>query len=627
MSHRVSKIAHYFALSLLLPLLTVFFSCQEEELPIAVTSVSLNSTSMELVEGTTQTLVATVSPSNAENQKVIWSSSNSSVASVADGVVTAIKAGTATITVKTDDGAKTATCNVTVVAKEIPVTSVSLDQTEIELIEGNEFTLTATVKPDNATNKNVTWSSSNTSVATVNNGKVTALKAGTATITVKTEDGGKTATCEVTVNAKVYPVESVSLDKTSYEMTEGDEFTLTATVKPDNATNKNVTWSSSNTSVATVYNGVVTALKAGTTTITVKTEDGGKTATCELLIKTRIRTDLSSSGTANSYIVSAGGTYKFTPTKGNSSESVGSIASAVVLWETFGTDVTPNVGDLVKNVKYNNGVITFETPSAYKEGNAVIAAKDASGKILWSWHIWLTDEPQGQVYYNNAGTMMDRNLGATSATPGDVGALGLLYQWGRKDPFLGSSSISSSVEARSTLTWPSEVTSNSSNGTIAYATAHPTTFITNDDKSNRDWYYTGSSSTDNTRWTTSDKTKSIYDPCPHGWRVPDGGHKGVWSKAKSSSSSSHTYNRSNEGMNFSGKFGADQTIWYPASGCRYGSGDLDLSHVGLAGTYWSASPSDYYAFYLDFSYDDRVYSSSRALRYYGQSVRCVQVTD
>ena len=136
--------------------------------------------------------------------------------------------------------------------------------------------------------------------------------------------------------------------------------------------------------------------------------------------------DLSENGTANSYIVSAAGPYKFSTVKGNSSESVGAVASAEVLWESFGTDVTPNVGDLVKNVSYKDGEITFQTADTYKEGNAVIAAKDASGTILWSWHIWLTDEPQGQVYYNNAGTMMDRNLGATSATPGDVGALGLL---------------------------------------------------------------------------------------------------------------------------------------------------------------------------------------------------------
>ena len=192
--------------------------------------------------------------------------------------------------------------------------------------------------------------------------------------------------------------------------------------------------------------------------------------------------DMSFSGTANSYIVSQKGAYKFKAVKGNSSESVGAVSSAEVLWETFGTDVTPNVGDLVKNVSYKDGEVTFYTAETFREGNAVIAAKDASGNILWSWHIWLTDQSEEQVYYNNAGTMMDRNLGATSATPGDVGALGLLYQWGRKDPFLGSSSISRDILANATIAWPSIVGSDSQKGTIAYAIANPTTYIYHNDE-------------------------------------------------------------------------------------------------------------------------------------------------
>ena len=337
--------------------------------------------------------------------------------------------------------------------------------------------------------------------------------------------------------------------------------------------------------------------------------------------------DLSGNGTANSYIVSEAGSYKFTPTKGNSSESVGTITSAEVLWESFGTDVTPGVGDLVKNVKYENGVISFETPSAYKEGNAVIAAKDASGTILWSWHIWLTDQPEGQVYYNNAGTMMDRNLGATSATPGDVGALGLLYQWGRKDPFLGSSSISSSKLAKATITWPSAVSSDSSKGTIAYATANPTTFIKYN-SSNYDWFYTGSSATDNTRWTTSSSVKSIDDPCPSGWRVPDGGSNGVWSKALGLSSyfSGYPYDSSNEGMSFSGRFGVASVIWYPASSFRsYDDGSLSL--VGYNGNYWSVSSNSYDAYALHFTYDGGVAPSSLYNRAYGFSVRCVKESE
>ena len=295
---------------------------------------------------------------------------------------------------------------------------------------------------------------------------------------------------------------------------------------------------------------------------------------------------LDSNGSSNCYIVSESGAYKFRSVQGNSETSVEDVSKVEVLWESFGTDVAPNVGDLIKSVSYKNGEITFQTADTFKEGNAVIAAKDASGTILWSWHIWLTDQPEEQVYYNNAGTMMDRNLGATSATPGDVGALGLLYQWGRKDPFLGSSSISESVVAESTISWPSAVSSDSNNGTIEYAVSHPLTFIT---RKNDDWYYTGSSSTDDTRWTTSSSAKSIYDPCPVGWRVPDGDSNGVWAKALGSSSYYvGTYDEINEGMDFTNKLASGNVIWYPAAGyCNNYSGVLE--YVGRYGYYWSCS--------------------------------------
>ncbi|MBQ7518151.1 MAG: hypothetical protein IJU13_06990, partial [Bacteroidales bacterium] len=127
--------------------------------------------------------------------------------------------------------------------------------------------------------------------------------------------------------------------------------------------------------------------------------------------------------TANCYVVSQARTYSIPTVKGNSAESVGSVASAEVLWESFGTDETPTVGDIIEQVQYEatTGKIVFSTPVTLKNGNAVIAAKDASGEILWSWHIWVCKdydpEATAQEYYNNAGTMMDRNLGATSATP------------------------------------------------------------------------------------------------------------------------------------------------------------------------------------------------------------------
>ena len=168
--------------------------------------------------------------------------------------------------------------------KSVPVNSVNLSTSAVELTEGDSYALTATILPSDADNKNVTWTSSNAEVASVTNGKVTAIKPGTSTITVTTEDGQKTASCVVTVVAKVYPVESVTLDKTSAELTEGESLTLTATVLPENATNKNVTWTSSNAEVASVTNGIVTAHKPGTSTITVTTEDGQKTASCVVTV-------------------------------------------------------------------------------------------------------------------------------------------------------------------------------------------------------------------------------------------------------------------------------------------------------------------------------------------------------
>ena len=269
----------------LLSFLSFFFACMEiEPTRIAVTSVILSATSIELEEGDSHVLTATVSPKDAENKTVIWTSSNVSVATVSNGIVRACKLGNAIITATTDDGGKTATCEVTVNAKNIPVESILLDRTSVELTEGEELTLTATVNPDNATDKNVIWSSSNPSVASVANGKITALMSGRATIVVSSVDGGKTANCEVTVNAKIVPVTSISLNFTSIELTEGEELTLTATINPDNATNKTVFWASSNPSVVSVVDGKITALSVGNAEIIVETEDGRKIAVCKVTV-------------------------------------------------------------------------------------------------------------------------------------------------------------------------------------------------------------------------------------------------------------------------------------------------------------------------------------------------------
>ncbi len=253
--------------------------------PIPVTGVALDKTSIEIVEGDFTEIKAIISPEDATNKNVFWSSSDKSVARVENGKVTAVNIGMATITVTTEDGGYKASCKVTVKERVYPVTGVTLNKTSLEITEGDFSELIATVSPSNATNKNVSWSSSDETIATVEHGKVTAIKPGSATITVTTEDGGYTATCQVTVKERIYPVTSVTLNITSVELKKKEKVTLTATIGPENATNKNIRWSSSNPSIATVENGVVTAIESGTATITVTTEDGGHTATCSVTVK------------------------------------------------------------------------------------------------------------------------------------------------------------------------------------------------------------------------------------------------------------------------------------------------------------------------------------------------------
>ena len=169
--------------------------------------------------------------------------------------------------------------------QEVHVTGVSVSPATLSLVEGTSDQLRATVTPSDAANKSVSWTSSATAIATVDNtGKVTAVSAGTATITVKTADGGKTTTCAVTVTTKVIPVTGISIEEgATAEVEEGKTVTLTAKVQPDNATDKTVTWTSSNKAIATVADGVVTGVAAGQAVITAKA--GDKEATCTVTVK------------------------------------------------------------------------------------------------------------------------------------------------------------------------------------------------------------------------------------------------------------------------------------------------------------------------------------------------------
>ena len=234
---------------------------------IAVTSIALNKTALTLTKGNTANLVATIKPSNATNKKVTWSSSNSNIVAVSNGKITAKKEGTATITVMSSNG-KVAKCKVVVKNPTIPVKSVSLNKSSLTLNKGTTANLVATIKPTNANNKSVTWKSSNSNIVAVSNGKITAKKAGTATITA-TSSNGKKASCKITV--KPIAVSSITLKQKDRTIAVGTSLQLNATVLPANADNKTIIWSSSNSKIAKVSNsGIVTGVNAGKVTITAK---------------------------------------------------------------------------------------------------------------------------------------------------------------------------------------------------------------------------------------------------------------------------------------------------------------------------------------------------------------------
>ncbi len=255
-----------------------------------VNSVTVSPASATLDPNGTQQLTANVDATPASADKsVTWTSSDPSVATVSEsGLATAVAQGTATITATSNlDNTKSGTCNITVnaPAAPIPVTAIALNKSTTTIAIGDSETLTINYTPADAnTGKAVNWSSSNTSVATVDNsGKVTGVAVGTATITAtSTTDASITASCAVIVQAVA--VTGVSINPTSANLQIGGSTDLTATVLPANATDKSVSWSSSNTSVATINNGHVTAIAAGTATITVTTTDGGKTATCTVTV-------------------------------------------------------------------------------------------------------------------------------------------------------------------------------------------------------------------------------------------------------------------------------------------------------------------------------------------------------
>lgn len=250
---------------------------------IPVNGITLNKSSLNLAIDSTENLIKNITPSNATNQDVTWTSSNPDVATVVNGQVTGKKIGTTIITVSAS-GYKS-TCKVTVV-NIINLKGISINKKEITIKEKSTENLSIIYNPTNATNKKITWRSSNNNVVTVDvNGKVTGIKAGSATITAVSNDGGFVATTKVTVEAISKKVTSVTLDKKELTILSGETATLKATINPDYAENKEVTWESSDNNIATIENGKITAISPGETEIKVITKDGEKEAICKVTVK------------------------------------------------------------------------------------------------------------------------------------------------------------------------------------------------------------------------------------------------------------------------------------------------------------------------------------------------------
>lgn len=268
------------------------------------------------------------------------------------------------------------------IISDVSVTSISLDKSNTTISKGSTETLTATVYPANATNKSVTWSSNNPSVATVNsNGTITAVGTGTAIITVKTVDGGKTAACTVTVTEPIVSVTSVVLNKSNITISKGSTETLTAIVYPANATNKSVTWSSNNPSVATVNsNGVVTAVGAGTAIITVRTVDGNQTATCSVAV-TETNVPVASVSLNKSSV---------TITKGNTETLTATVypvnaTNKILSWVSSSTSVaTVDSNGIVTAVGTGTATITVIAASGGKSASCTVTVTDSSGPDVFT---------------------------------------------------------------------------------------------------------------------------------------------------------------------------------------------------------------------------------------------------
>ena len=336
--------------------------------------------------------------------------------------------------------------------------------------------------------------------------------------------------------------------------------------------------------------------------------------------------DLSPKETANCYIVSQPGNYMFNASvAGNTTESIGTPASVEVLWRSFGDSVMPTESDIVRLAGLDGKTVRFSTPEELQNGNAVIAVKDGIGTILWSWHIWVCKDfnpiASQQVYNNNAGIMMDRNLGATSATPGDRHAHGLLYQWGRKDPCLGDCLFLSKYEFVDYDTMITDVWARKT--PMGFTTSYEVKIVGETPDGKSIFGYGNLLDNNNDFWN---KNKGKHDPCPSGWKVCD---KSVLANACGGAKDfSNCYDSVRDGYFLTNISGIAE-IWFP---CSFRREKMSSSPYRVNFALWSnecyieetsyISCHDAYSIGLDVKSG---FKNSTPYKFYSYPVRCQRI--
>ncbi len=341
---------------------------------IDANSIKLNKKELSLYVGEKNTLTYLLDPKNATNE-VSWSTSNDNVVSVnQNGYITAKSAGNARITVTTSNGL-TDYCDVSVTNRIIEANSIKINKSSTTIIEGGSETLNVIFNPTNTTNKTLTWESSNSSVASVDqNGKVSAKSAGSATITAISSNN-KTSSCTVNVSKKTINVTSIKLNNTSLTLEINDKRSLTYEITPSDATNQNVTWVSSNSAVVSVDNkGNITALKSGSAVITVKSVDGSKTSQCNVTVKEPLKVTGIEISIRN-MTLNIGETYNLNYTIKPDG------ANSKVTWSSSDNSIISVDNGKIKALKEGSAKITVKTEEGYKDTCTVTALKPSNTDI------------------------------------------------------------------------------------------------------------------------------------------------------------------------------------------------------------------------------------------------------